>query len=147
MNTETNHTAKPLAATLDDIRWMTGGWTGDLGPQSVEEAWSQPSGGTMATMVRLKTATQTLMIELIVIREDAQSLVLHLRQFSPALEERLAQDMPVTAVGADRVCFQAPTGSKIAQLEYRRIDEQTMEVDVTTGDGAVLTAALRRTQA
>jgi len=99
----------------------------------------------MATMVRLKTATQTLMVELIVIREEAQSLVLHLRQFSPALEERLAQDMPVAAIGADHVRFRAPADSKIPQLEYRRIDEQTMEVDVTTADGTVLTAALQRT--
>ncbi len=145
MNTETNHTANPTTATLADISWMSGGWAGDLGPQHVEESWSQPSSGTMATMVRLMTDTQTLMIELIVIREEAQSLVLHLRQFSPALEERLTQDMPITDLAPDHVSFRASADSHITQLTYRRTDDQTMEVDVTTGDGTVLTAALRRT--
>lgn len=147
MNTETNQTANPVSATLADLSWMCGGWTGALGPQNVEEAWSQPSGGTMSTMVRLMTATETLMIELIVIREEAQSLVLHLRQFSPALEVRLAQDMPLTAISASEVSFQGPEGSGIPQLAYRRMNDQTMEVDVTTGDGTVLTAALQRTSA
>lgn len=143
-NTTTNATPPP--ARLADLNWMCGAWTGELGPQSVEEAWSQPSGGTMSTMVRLMTATETLMIELLVIREDAQSLVLHLRQFSPALETRLAQDMPLSAIDVGQVSFDGPPDSNIPKLAYRSIDQQTMEVDVTTGNGAVLTASLQRSQ-
>ena len=71
------------AATLSDLHWMVGSWTGSLGPQTVEEAWSEPAGGTMSTMIRLTSATDTLMVELIVIREEGSSLILHLRQFSP----------------------------------------------------------------
>ncbi len=143
MNSTPTPSSSP-PARLTDLSWMCGAWTGELGPQTVEEAWSQASGGTMSTMVRLMTATETLMIELIVIREDAQSLVLHLRQFSPALEPRLAQDMPLSAIGDGQVSFLGPQDSNITNLAYRSIDKQTMEIDVTTGAGDVLTASLQR---
>lgn len=102
----------------------------------------------MSTMVRLMSPTETLMIELLVIRETVDqaqhSLILHLRQFSPALEMRLSQEMPLKSVNADEVCFQGPEDSAITQLSYRRVGAQTMEVDVTTGGGPVLTAQLVR---
>ena len=98
----------------------------------------------MSTMIRLTSAESTDMVELIVIREEADSLVLHLRQFSPALELRLTQDMPLAAITADSVTFKAPDGSAIPFLAYRRIDDEQMEVDVTVAGGQVLTAQLER---
>ena len=56
-------------ATLNDLSWMVGAWEGGLGEQRVREAWSEPVGGVMSTMVRLETADSTAMIELIAIRE------------------------------------------------------------------------------
>ena len=97
-----------FAATLADLHWMVGSWSGSLGPQTVEEAWSTPRGGTMSTMIRLTSETSTNMVELIVIREENDSLILHLRQFSPALELRLAQDMPLKELSARPSRSQVP---------------------------------------
>ncbi len=133
-----------LAATLADIQWMSGGWRGSLGPQNVEEAWSKPVGGTMATMIRLSSATETYMIELAVIREEHDSLVLHLRQFTPQLELLLAQDMPLNTLTPDRVSFLGPSDGGIKMLAYRRTSTTQMEVDVTIADGTVVTAQLTR---
>ena len=133
-----------IAATLADLHWMVGSWRGSLGPQTVEEAWSEPNGGTMSTMIRLTSATDTLMVELIVIREEGDSLVLHLRQFTPALEQVLAQDMPLGALTGGSVSFAAPGEAGIRMLTYRHISGTRMEVDVTTADGTVVTAALER---
>jgi uncharacterized protein DUF6265 len=138
----TNNLAQ--TATLADLHWMVGPWTGSLGPQQVAEDWSAPVGGTMSTMVRLTTAAETIMVELIVIRESDDTLVLHLRQFTPALEMVLSQDMPLTAWTSKRVAFQGPEGAGIKMLAYRKTGDGQMEVDVTVSDGTVLTAALRR---
>lgn len=134
---------KPKAA-LADVQWMSGGWCGALGPQTVEERWSEPKGGTMSTMVRLTTETETIMIELISIREADDSLVLHLRQFSPALEPVLTQDMPLASIGPGNATFDGPAGGGIQGLAYRSMDASNMEVDVTLADGTVLTAGLTR---
>lgn len=131
-------------ATLADVQWMSGGWTGALGPQTVEERWSEPKGGTMSTMIRLTTESETIMIELISIREVDESLVLHLRQFSPALEPVLTQDMPLASITAGSVTFDGPAGGGIQGLAYRSMDAASMEVDVTLLDGTVLTAGLTR---
>jgi len=133
--------------TLEDIRWMVGPWHGYLDPdqtQSIEEKWSEASGGTMSTMVRLTSAQATIMIELIAIRETEGSLVLHLRQFSPSLETRLSQDMPLHQLTAESVVFATSPTSHIPQLAYRLTGENSMEVDVTMTDGTVLTGALSR---
>jgi len=131
-------------ATLNDLHFMVGAWRGALGPQTVEEAWSEPSGGTMSTMVRLNNPDSTFMVELIVIRETGDGLILHLRQFSPALELRLAQDMPLAALTSNSVRFEAPAGSAIKALGYRDTGPETMEVDVTLADDTVVTAQLQR---
>ena len=139
-----SNAASKVTATLADVQWMCGAWTGELGPQRVEECWSEPKGGTMSTMIRLTTDTDTVMIELISIRETDDSLVLHLRQFSPALEPLLSQDMPLVSIAAGSAAFDGPEGGQIQKLGYRSIDASTLEVDVTIMDGTVLTAALKR---
>ncbi|MEM9620807.1 MAG: DUF6265 family protein [Pseudomonadota bacterium] len=133
-----------MQATLNDLLWMCGAWIGALGPQAITEDWSDPSGGTMSTMVRLSSPSETLMIELISIREEGDSLILHLRQFTPALQPVLQQDMPLHALTQDSVEFIAPAGSGISKLAYRRVSATQMHVDVTTADGTVLTAELAR---
>ncbi len=123
---------------------MVGKWHGSLGPQTVEEAWSEPGGGTMSTMIRLTSATDTLMIELIVIRQVGESLILHLRQFTADMQLVTDQDMTLVALDGRSVVFAAPAGASIPQLAYREVGATTMEVDVTTADGTVLTASLER---
>lgn len=140
MNDKTNK----LSATLTDLHWMVGPWSGALGPQTVEEAWSAPSGGTMSTMVRLGDPDATQMIELMVIREQDNTLYLHLRQFDPTLQLRLAQDMTLAAITEDRVRFAGDSDATIQTLTYRSVGPSQMEVDVAFGEDAVVTAALRR---
>ena len=84
------------------------------------------------------------MIELISIRETDHSLVLHLRQFSPALEPVLTQDMPLASIAPGNVSFDGPEGGGVQKLGYRSTDATSMEVDVTLLDGTVLTATLQK---
>lgn len=130
------------AAGIEDLAWMVGSWTGTLGPQTVEEAWISPKAGTMATLVRLSSAGTTHMIELIVIREENDTLMLHLRQFSPSLELRLTQNMRLLELTGRSVRFIAKQGAAIKELAYHRESIDRFRVDVTVASGAVLTAKL-----
>ena len=129
-------------ANIEDLAWMTGSWSGTFGPLSVEESWMPPRAGTMGTLVRLSSAQGTSMIELIVIREEGDTLRLHLRQFSPELELRLAQDMRMKSLDGQSVRFIAEQGESIRELAYRRESPDRFVVDVTTADGAILTAEM-----
>lgn len=74
-----------MKAKIEDLAWMTGRWAGELGPQTVEESWSEAKLGNMSTMVRLSGPDGVALIELISICEIKDSLCLHLRQFNPVL--------------------------------------------------------------
>ena len=117
-----NHAQPPITtASVESLSWMVGSWKGTLGEQTVEETWSPPEMASMDTMIRLSSPEGVQMIELIVIREvhdesDKDSLMLHLRQFSPALELRTSQDMQLKDMARHSVSFVAKEGESIKQL-------------------------------
>jgi len=129
---------------LASLQWMVGEWRGKLGERTVEEAWSAPNGGHMSAMVRLSNAAGIDMVELIAIEENDGGLMLYLRQFSPALEPRLSQDMPLEALAESSVSFTANADAVIKRLVYTLIEQETMRIDVTVADGKVLSAYLKR---
>ena len=133
-----NHAA---AAEIEELAWMTGSWKGVMGPLTVEESWSTPETGIMTTMIKLTGPEGVSMIELIVIRQEQDSLMLYLRQFSPALELRLAQDMRLQEISPHAVRFVGDEDASIKALAYSRTAD-VLKVELTTGDGSVLVVEL-----
>ena len=44
----------PPGATVADLAWMSGAWAGSMGgDNTLEENWIQPTGGSIASLVRL----------------------------------------------------------------------------------------------
>ena len=132
---------------IDSLSWMVGSWRGSLGPQVVEETWSSPNSGSMEAMVRLSTPEGVQMIELIAIRAvrleaGENSLVLHLRQFSPTLELHNSQDMR-QEMAEGSVSFVADEGAAIQKLSYTRTAQDHIKAEVTMANGDVYTALLQ----
>lgn len=143
----TSHAATSIPATLESLNWMVGGWHGVLGPQTVEESWSVPRAGSMETMIRLSNPDGVQMIELIVIREVTDpegkpSLMLHLRQFGPALEERANQEMRLGLITERQVSFVAEGEVSVPKLSYELLSEGHLKVQVTIITGDVVSAEL-----
>ncbi len=132
------------ATMIEQLHWMTGPWTGNLGPQTVEEQWSTPLHGSMETMIKLTTDDGVQMLELAVIRDLGDTLVLHLRQFSPELELRTDQDMTLDEIGDGFVTFVAKEGANIPKLAYKMTSDAGLRVEVTLITGDVVAAELHR---
>jgi hypothetical protein len=135
-------------ASIESLSWMVGNWKGSLGAQTVEETWSPPEMASMDTMIRLSSPEGVQMIELIVIREvlvseGKNTLILHLRQFSPTLELRASQDMQLQDISTQSVSFVSDESSGIKKLVYTRIAQDHLKVEVTVVTGDVFTANLR----
>jgi hypothetical protein len=128
---------------IDALAWMAGPWRGSVGDRTVEENWRRPTADTLATMALLTDAGGVNMVELIVIRAHDGTLTLHLRQFSPALELRLEQNMPLAELGDRSVTFTAD-GAPIRQLGYRLVADDLMNVELTFADGTRITAEFTR---
>src|SRR6187551_2699675 len=87
-------TASPMlaadgpAAKVADLAWMTGHWSGPMQGGTLEENWLEPTGASIASLVRASNATSTSMIELIVIEEESGSLTLRVQQWNPGFAPR-----------------------------------------------------------
>jgi hypothetical protein len=70
-------------ATIADMGWLAGHWTGDgLGGRS-EEIWSPPDHGVMMGMYRHIKDNAAVFYELLILREEKGSLIIRLKHFNP----------------------------------------------------------------
>ena len=72
-------------ATLQDMTWFAGAWTGAGLGGICEEAWSQPAGGAMMGMFRLVKEGKVVFYEFLTLVELEGSLLLKLKHFNPDL--------------------------------------------------------------
>jgi hypothetical protein len=73
------------AATIQDIGWLEGTWTGTGLGGVTEERWSAPAGGAMMGMFRLVKGDRVIFYEFLTLVEQNGSLVLKLKHFNPDL--------------------------------------------------------------
>lgn len=131
-------------ATVADMAWLAGRWTGDgLGGQ-VEEIWSPPQVGAMMGMFRLVREETIVFYELMTLREENGSLVLRVKHFNPDLtgweEKGETVDFPLVRVTADRFYFDGLTFHRHGN------DAVTIYVAISAKDGAVREEAFRYTR-
>lgn len=124
------------AATIDQLAWMTGTWRVALGPNTLEETWVAPSGGSIAAMVRLYGET-TSMFEVITIEEKDGTLAMTVQQWDSGFKPRTpeAQRLILSEIGDQRVMFEAVTEGSMNKLGYSRSgDTFTIELGTPSGD-------------
>lgn len=146
---QTEHTVKltpgqkPADATIADMAWLAGHWTGDgLGGVS-EEMWTAPRDGAMLGMYRLIREDKPVFYELLTISEHQGSLLLRLKHFNPDLtgweEKSETVDFPFVAKAEGRLQFAGltfvPDGDRV-----------TIYLAIRGKDGAVREEAFRMTR-
>lgn len=83
--------AQRLPATVADMAWLAGAWTGDGLGGRTEEVWSPPDGGSMMGMFRLVKDGQPVFYEFLTLGVVDGVLTMRLKHFNPDLtgwEER-----------------------------------------------------------
>lgn len=131
---------------VSDLAWMTGSWSGPAGPGTeLEENWSAPRAGTMASIVRMVGKT-TSMIEIVYIEEREGTLMLYLQQWNPGFEPRTEepQVMRLESTGARSVKFEAIGGGSMKALGYSRPTDDSFVIDVTLANGNAVKIPLQR---
>lgn len=126
-------------ATVEDLAWMTGSWAGPLGPNTLEEHWTEPKGGTISALVRMTTADATPTMELIVIEEEGDTLVLRLQQWNPGWQPRTdgPTEFRLVSVGDRTVTWKADGEASITSLTYSRPADDQFTIDVGTPGGTI----------
>ena len=124
------------AASIDQLAWMTGTWEAALGPNTLEETWVAPTGGSIAAMVRMY-GESTSMFEVITIEEKDGTLAMTVQQWDSGFEPRMpeAQQLILSEISDQRVMFEAVTDGPMNKLGYSRSgDTFTIELGTPSGD-------------
>ena len=85
---KTEHTLKlddpetRTPATLDDVAWMVGAWTGDAFGGTFEEVWNPASSGSMVGMFKVMNDDGVSFYELMLLVEEEGSLGLKVKHFT-----------------------------------------------------------------
>jgi hypothetical protein len=99
---QTEHTFKarpgapPLPATIADMAWLAGHWTGQALGGHTEEMWTPPSHGTMLGLYRLIKDGKPVFYELVTLVEENGSLVIRLKHFHPDMRGWEEKDKSVS---------------------------------------------------
>ena len=116
--------ARPPAATLADVAWLTGYWRGEGFGGQVEEAWSEPLAGSMMGMFRFVKDGQVAFYEILALVEDEGSLTMKVKHFTGdfvAWEEKEdAVRFRLVRIGEREAFFEG--------LTVRRNDDETLDV-------------------
>jgi hypothetical protein len=120
------------AAKITDLAWMTGTWSANLGPNTLEENWVAPSNGSIATLVRMSGAGGISMWEVITIEEKDGSLAMSVQQWNKGFEERtpVAQKLELVEIDQQRVKFKAVTEGGMTTLQYSRSADNTFSIEM-----------------
>jgi hypothetical protein len=88
-------------ATIADAAFLVGHWTGDGLGGTFEEIWTAPKKGVMVGMYRGLKDDAPSFQELLVLREEAGSLMIRLKHFNPDMTgwEEKAQVVAMPFVG------------------------------------------------
>lgn len=104
-------------ATIADISWLAGAWSGTgLGGVS-EEVWSKPNNGIMVGTYRLVIDDKPIFYEMMWMMESEGSIILRLKHFSPELvgweEKDKTVDFKFVDRQGDRMRFSGLTFEKV----------------------------------
>jgi hypothetical protein len=123
-------------ASIDQVAWMTGTWQTALGPNTLEENWVTPAGGSIAAMVRMYGESIS-MFEVITIEEKDGTLAMTVQQWDSGFKPRTpeAQQLILSEISDQRVMFEAVTEGSMTKLGYSRSgDTFTIELGGPAGD-------------
>lgn len=73
----------PAKATVDQLAWVAGAWTGTLGERTIEQHWSTPLGGSIIAMYRSVLKGRATLYELLAMEQDGAGVVLRIKHFAP----------------------------------------------------------------
>ena len=108
---------KPPAATIAEMEWYAGRWTGTGLGGFTEEIWSPPRNGTMMGMYRMIKDGKAIFYELLLIAEENGSLAIKLKHFHADLrgwEERdVSLRFPLVAKRDGRLYFDGMTFERV----------------------------------
>jgi hypothetical protein len=126
--------ATPAKATVDQLAFVTGAWTGLLGDRTIEQHWSAPLAGSIVAMYRSLRQGKPTLYELLAIEQDGDGVVLRIKHFAPGAglvgreaKEQSIDHRLVSVEGAVAV-FEGLDPAAPSRITFRRADAESLNI-------------------
>jgi Domain of unknown function (DUF6265) len=126
----------PVKATVAQLGFVTGAWTGTLGDRIVEQHWSAPRAGSIIAMYRSIRADKPTLYEILAIEQDGESVVLRIKHFAPGagLVSQEAKDQSMdhvlVSVGDARAVFVGGTADAPVSISFVKAGPDALTITV-----------------
>jgi hypothetical protein len=141
-------TSAPAKATVDQLAWVAGAWTGTLGDRTVEQHWSAPLAGSIIAMYRSVRGGKATLYELLAIENEGDGVVLRIKHFAPgpglvgqeakdesinhalvSIEQRTAVFVGGAPANPSRVTFRSPDANTLNITVERQRDGKPVSTE------------------
>ena len=127
--------APAAKATIQQVAFIAGAWTGTLGDRTIEQHWMQPLGTSMVAMYRNVQGTDPKLYELLAIEQEGDSLVLRIKHFTPgpglAGRQPQAESINHKLVKVDeRTAIFEGTGENPNRVTFTRKSAEALDITV-----------------
>lgn len=136
-------TAPAAKATIQQVAFIAGQWSGTLGDRNIEQHWMTPLGTSMVAAYRNVQGTEPKLYELLVIEQEGEGLVLRIKHFNPGpgLAGRQPQGESVNhrlvKVEGQTAVFEG-TGENPARVTFARNGPDALDIVVARArDGKI----------
>ena len=124
-------TAAKAPATLSQLEWLAGTWTGTEKTTTVEERWTPASGGVMLAVARTMANGVMGSFEFLCIVERGGTLVY---QAMPNGRSP-ATDFTATSVTPDAVTFENPAHDYPKMIRYAKLPDGSLQTTISAENG------------
>jgi hypothetical protein len=123
--------AKGPDATIAQVAWLAGTWTGAAGQSTVEERWTPPAGGSILAVARTLRNNVMGSFEFLCIVERGGTLV-----YSAMPNGRSpATHFTLTSVTPDAATFENPAHDYPTVVRYARRPDGSLETTISGPNG------------
>lgn len=133
---------KGTPATIAQVGWIAGFWTGTTKTTTVEERWTSSASGGMIGLGRTLRGSALASFEFLCIAERDGSLVY---QAMPNGRSP-ATDFTLTAVSADSATFENPAHDFPRLVRYSRLADGSLETAISAGPTQKMTTFVLKKQ-
>jgi hypothetical protein len=120
----------PVAATLQQLAWLPGEWTGTKGRASIEERWTPAAGGAMLAVSRTIANDRLVAFEFLRIVERDGGLV-----YIAQPNGRPPTEFVLTKIDAGSATFENPSHDFPKMIRYVRREDGSLEATISGANG------------
>jgi uncharacterized protein DUF6265 len=120
----------PARASLTQVAWVAGNWSGAQGPVSFEERWTPPGGGALLGVSRTIRDGKMIAFEYLRIVERDGGLV-----YIAQPNGRPPTEFTLTAATADSATFENPAHDFPKMIRYAKRADGGLDATISAGGG------------